>query len=211
MLHRVGHAGSAAAWCGTLGGGVTGEFAGLLTHSGLRVSRLGRLARGAVLLDLGGAAKALVFPGRPPFYRPWIELFDIDSSIYPVVEDTILDAAAAVLPPGSPLYVEYLWDAATARELEQGVHPALTRLGLRLLARGFTWFKDWYYPEGFLEGGPKLQAEKPVSLEQARRHVEEILGAARALAGRGGPLLEARARGLMALLGWALGECERHD
>jgi len=27
---------------------------------------------------------------------------------------------------------------------------------------GFRWFKDWYFPEGGLEGGQKLQANKPM-------------------------------------------------
>ena len=50
-----------------------------------------------------------------------------------------------------------------------------TRLGYQLYKRGFTWFKVWYYPEGFYEGGQKIQAEKPVSRERMLQHVKQHL------------------------------------
>jgi hypothetical protein len=39
-----------------------------------------------------------------------------------------------------------------------------------LFRRGFTWFKDWYFPEGFMEGDQKLQAEKPIDEHASQRH-----------------------------------------
>ena len=114
-----------------------------------------------------------VFFGRPPYYRPWIEVFNINNSILlgsqrinyfdSTVEDTILNFLASVLEPGERLFIEYYRDYETLKALEKGIPIVATRLGYKLLKRGFTWFKDWYYPEGFMEGNPKLQAEKPLS------------------------------------------------
>lgn len=39
--------------------------------------------------------------------------------------------------------------------------PPVSRLGYKLFKLGFTWFKDWYFAEGFWEGRQKLQGEKP--------------------------------------------------
>ena len=116
----------------------------------------------------------LAFQGRPPHYRPWIEFTNINPRQYPQIEDTILDIIAQNTPPATPLYIEYLWDKTTLKELETGTHPALTRLGAKLLIRGYTWFKDWYYPEGWLEGTQKLQAEKPQTPQQAKQHLKTI-------------------------------------
>jgi hypothetical protein len=58
--------------------------------------------------------------------------------------------------------------------IELGVPPHLTRLGFILLENGFTWFKDWYYPEGFMGGNPKLQAEKPINDEVKQKHLENL-------------------------------------
>ncbi len=111
------------------------------------------------------------FRGRPPFYRPWIEVHGVSSVEYALVEDIVLPLAAASLGTGARLFHEYAWDPVTTRELELGVPAPATRLGFKLLALGFTWFKDWYYPEGFMEGAQRLQAEKPVS----ERHASETL------------------------------------
>jgi hypothetical protein len=39
---------------------------------------------------------------------------------------------------------------------------------------GFTWFKDWYFPEGGNEGGQKLQGEKPLDKKSRERHLMRI-------------------------------------
>lgn len=97
------------------------------------------------------------------------------------------------------MFVEYEWDHVTIRELEFGIPPALSRLGYKLLVRGFTWFKDWYYPEGFMEGGRKLQAEKPTKPDHARENLKAITLQARALLDRSLPpgmeRVKSRARG----------------
>ena len=161
-----------------------------------------------VLLCGGGGcravARAKVFHGRPPYYRRWIEVYSVDPRLPSMVEDLLLDLASASLGGGERLFYEYSWDPVTVRELELGVHPALTRLGYKMLVRGFTWFKDWYFPEGFMEGSQKLQGEKPVDSGACRRHLGEIAVEAARLAARppeGAPWAAWRARGLLALLG----------
>lgn len=122
-----------------------------------------------------------VFQGRPPHYRPWIEVFNIRPEVRvgdvilryfgSAVEDAVLGKVADALEAGEWVFVEYYRDGETLKALERGVPPPATRLGLKLLKLGFTWFKDWYYPEGFMEGGPKLQAGKPAS----RSHRDDSL------------------------------------
>ena len=134
------------------------------------------------------AFHAKVFCGRG-VYRPWIEVHSISSEITigndrlamkgSPIEKWLLDSLARSLGAGHPLYIEYYWDEETTRQLDRGVPPHLSRLGYELLIRGFTWFKVWYYPEGFAEGGQKLQAEKPLSEEHRIEHVREILEATR--------------------------------
>ena len=126
----------------------------------------------------------LVFEGREPYYRAWVEIFSISRVVEigletmsfagSVIEEAVLDALARVLGPGERLFIEYLYDDETMRALELGVPAPATRLGYMLFRRGFLWFKDWYFPEGFMEGGPKLQAEKPLDSSHASRLREEI-------------------------------------
>ena len=106
--------------------------------------------------------------------RPWIE-----ASLAQDLDDErraeLVAALAELLPPGGYLMVGY-GDDETERELKRRFPPAVTPLGKALFDAGCTWFKDWYYPEGWMEGGMKLQGNKPVSAE-AR---EEALGSLRA-------------------------------
>lgn len=202
-------------------------FRGLVDafKSGVRVGGFvvrGRVKRGRfpeeynidAFLERGRCREPLfyvkVFTGRAPYYRPWVEVHTVMSSACGVpfggpVEDAVLDLLSAHTGPGGRVFVEYEWDPETIMELDSGIPPALSRLGYKLLLRGFTWFKDWYYPEGFMEGGRKIQAEKPVSPERAREHLGEIAAQARALIERPAPGLErvgSRARGLLLLLGF---------
>lgn len=159
---------------------------GLPEGVSLRVSR-GRFREehNLVLIYLGShhLLTAKSFCGRPP-YRAWLELFDIDPLLFPRLEGAIYDWASAALGAAEPLYVEYLWDLETVMLLDRGAPPVLTRVGFELLRRGFTWFKVWYYPEGFMEGGAKLQAEKPLNEAQRRRNLEEVCSEARTFAER---------------------------
>lgn len=125
-----------------------------------------------------------VFSGRPPHYKKWIEVFLINSNLVfgtkvfnfagSIYEERLIECLSRALEGSERLFIDYMYDIETRKALELGVPPPLTRLGYILLQKGFTWFKDWYFPEGFMEGGPKLQAEKPVDERSRKIHVDEI-------------------------------------
>ena len=75
---------------------------------------------------------------------------------------------------GEKIYVEYIDDKETSFGLTYNFPPAITRLGYILFNLGFTWFKDWYFPEGGSEGGQKLQGEKPLNEEFKKKHLKKI-------------------------------------
>jgi hypothetical protein len=110
---------------------------------------------------------------------PWIEASVAKNDGYAA---ELVAALADILPPGGYLMVGY-GDDETERGLKRRFPPVVTPLGKALFDAGCTWFKDWYYPEGWMEGGMKLQGNKPVSdearesnLADLRREVEEWLG-----------------------------------
>jgi len=125
-----------------------------------------------------------LFMGRPPFYRRWVEVFLVMPRIElrgrvivflgSDLERDFIDCLSQKVLPAEKLFIEYLYDAETAKALELGVPPHLTRLGFMLFENGFTWFKNLYYPEGFMEGGPKLQAEKPIGGEAKIKQLKEL-------------------------------------
>ncbi|MCS7108277.1 MAG: DUF1122 family protein [Sulfolobales archaeon] len=125
-----------------------------------------------------------VFSGRLPHYRKWVEVFSINSAVMlgeksftflnSVYEDRLIRCISEFLGPGEKVFIEYTYDEDTRRAVEVGIPPHLTRLGYKLFQHGFTWFKDWYFPEGFMEGGPKLQAEKPISDDVRTKHIRDL-------------------------------------
>lgn len=127
---------------------------------------------------------AKVFTGRKPHYRPWIELFGINSSVMlgddtieyfgSELERTLLSAFASALGAGESMFVDYQQDNETQKQLADGVPVATSRLGNILFELGFTWFKDWYFPEGYMEGDQKLQGEKPLNSDSRNRYFKEI-------------------------------------
>ncbi len=126
---------------------------------------------------------AIVYHGWK-WYAPWIELTRIAPHVNrggrriayydSPLESRLLTLFADALKPPGHLFVSYETDRETARALNDGVPAPATRLGFKLYRRGFTWYKDWYYPEGWREGGQKLQAEKPLDEEHRRRHHQVI-------------------------------------
>jgi hypothetical protein len=138
-------------------------------------SRLpGRLAgeERVVLVNSAGeeAAEGLIFWGKPSRgLRPWADLIVSDTSI--------LGELANMLGPGASLMVAYGGDD-TEWALRRKVPPQATPLGLALLEAGCRWFKDWYFPEGGMEGGTKLQGSIPLDdlrrVEASRRLLEEL-------------------------------------
>ncbi len=125
-----------------------------------------------------------LYHGDPPHYHPWIELFGITPELTigdkkidffdSELEDAILDLFSRPLGKGGRIFIEYYDDPETRNMLSVGVPKSCTRLGFKLFERGVTWFKDWYFAEGFREGGQKLQAEKPIDKEHRKKHLRSI-------------------------------------
>jgi hypothetical protein len=103
--------------------------------------------------------------------RPWIEAL-VDRSDEAFTGELVA-ALADLLPPGSHLMIGY-GDDETERGLKHRFPPATTPVGKALFNAGVTWFKDWYYPEGWMEGGFKLQGVKPASDEARREHLARL-------------------------------------
>ena len=131
--------------------------------------------RDAVLYAGDGArpaARLKHFAGRRSArVAPWIEASLSDGDEQLAAE--LVRALAAVLPPGGYLMVSY-GDDETERGLKRRFPPVVTPLGKALYDAGCTWFKDWYYPEGWMEGAMKLQGNKPVSDEAREANVAEL-------------------------------------
>lgn len=148
-----------------------------------------------------------VFYGRRPYYRPWMELFGINRKVTlgdriveyfgSLLEEELLKFLSERIPPGGRIFVEYYEDGETSRQLMAGFPPPVTRLGYILFRLGFTWFKDWYFPEGFMEGGQKLQGEKPIDegtrIRQLRRIRHQVEGFLRGVEGEARAWYAARA------------------
>jgi len=126
-----------------------------------------------------------IFKGRPPYFRKWIEIFNInpylkwDGKTFHFLgsefEEKFLSCISDTLNAREWLYIEYDYDPETSRMLDMNVPIYVTRLGYFLFLKGFLWMKNWYYPEGFMEGSAKIQAEKTLSKEEnLKRICEEI-------------------------------------
>ncbi|MCX8060060.1 MAG: DUF1122 family protein, partial [Aquificaceae bacterium] len=98
------------------------------------------------------------FYGRKPHWKEWVELFHVEPHFFGSQEEDEL--LRIVSRHFRRVFVEYYEDSQTLEELRRGVPPQETRLGSKLRALGYRYFRDWYYPEGWLEGGYKLQAER---------------------------------------------------
>jgi hypothetical protein len=124
-----------------------------------------------------------VFGGRRKYYLPFIELFGINSGLPGVkfnyfdskIESKLLELLSKPLPPGGKIFVTYEGDPETARGLNIGLPPPVTRLGYLLFNNNFSWFKDWYFPEGGSEGSQKLQGEKPLNQTVLKKHRKGII------------------------------------
>jgi len=124
-----------------------------------------------------------VYYGLEPYYRPWVEFSNINSRIKlgatieyfdSKIEEHLLDLFSCSLGKAGKIYVEYNDDRETSYGLTYSFPPAVTRLGYKLFNLGFTWFKDWYFPEGGNEGGQKLQGEKPLDKKSKNKQLMKI-------------------------------------
>ncbi len=124
------------------------------------------------------------FWGRGDFYKPWLEIsyynrVKFESSKIIDLSEEGLDQflfkhLSALLPPNSHIMVVYVNHEETRKGLERAVPASATPLGYLLWKSGCTWFKDWYFAEGFREGDIKLQGNKPLNEENRRKNLLEI-------------------------------------
>lgn len=128
--------------------------------------------------------KCKYFSGRGELYKPWLEMYYEkrvkfrSSKIVDLskgkLDEKLFKHLSGLLPPDSHIMVVYLGHEETRKGLEQGVPAPATPLGYLLWKSGCTWFKDWYFSEGFWEGDVKLQGNKPLSEENRREDLLEI-------------------------------------
>jgi hypothetical protein len=90
------------------------------------------------------------------------------------IEKKMISLCCQHLPSAGKIFISYDQDMETAKGLMLHIPPPLTRLGFLLFQDGCTWFKDWYFPEGGMEGGQKLQGEKPLDQKNKERQMQEM-------------------------------------
>jgi len=125
------------------------------------------------------AVKGKYFSGRGKFYKPWLEIYYYNrvkfksSKIVDLSErgldEKLFNHLSDLLPPSGHMMVVYLNHEETRKGLEQGVPAPATPIGYLLWKSGCTWFKDWYFAEGFWEGDVKLQGNKPLNEENRKK------------------------------------------
>lgn len=136
------------------------EKPGLLSIEIMRCSR-GR-ARGVYemeLVTLGVPISLTIFLGRE-IYRPWAELSitEYSEKAFEAIRDTITWVKTVIGDSGRVM-ITYTWDRETVELLDRGIHPGATRLGSILIESGYYIVRNMYFPEGFMEGSPKLVGE----------------------------------------------------
>ena len=128
---------------------------------------------------------ALLFSGIKPWYQPWIELiYPYDFSMIAktlslhffdsILEKKVLNLFCTSLSYSAKIFVSYEQDDETRTGLMMHIPEVITRLGFLLYSFGFTWYKDWYFPEGGFEGGQKLQGEKPLDEHHKNRQMDKL-------------------------------------
>lgn len=128
--------------------------------------------------------KGKYFSGRGEFYKQWLELYynsivKFDESIIidlsnSELEKKIFGYLSDILPPGSHIMIVYQNHKETRDGLAKGIPAPATPIGYLLWSVGCTWFKDWYFSEGLLEGDLKLQGNKPLDMKSKKRNLIQI-------------------------------------
>jgi hypothetical protein len=112
------------------------------------------------------------------YIKPWLELDYAPitgDELDPAGEPLFQLLAAELIPPGGHISIAYLEHRITARALLSGVPAAATPLGYLLWRCGCRWYKDWYFAEGWKEGGIKLQGEMPLTDARAQENMLRIV------------------------------------
>jgi hypothetical protein len=156
------------------------------------------------LLSHGPIVQGLFFAGRGDYIKAWVEFrYDpvaafADGSVVDLEERKLtarlFSLLGALVPPGGSMMVIYGAEAhAVSADTEKGLKrsfpPPATPLGYYLWKSGLRWFKDWYFSEGWMEGGMKLQATRPLNQEvrvsREAKAGEELEAFVATLRGRG--------------------------
>jgi hypothetical protein len=131
-------------------------------------------------LSIGPIVQGLFFVGRGDYIKAWIEFrynpstAFADGTIVDLEEDRLtgplFSLLGGLIPAGGSMMAIYgaeahAISADTEKGLKRSFPPAATPLGYYLWKTGMRWFKDWYFPEGWMEGGMKLQATRPLNQE----------------------------------------------
>ncbi|MCW3976270.1 MAG: DUF1122 family protein [Candidatus Bathyarchaeota archaeon] len=128
--------------------------------------------------------KGKYFSGRGKFYKQWLELYY--NNIVRFSESVIIDLTKSklekkifrylsdILPSGSHIMIVYQNHNETKDGLAKGIPAPATPIGYLLWSVGCTWFKDWYFSEGLLEGDLKLQGNKPLDIKSRKRNLIQI-------------------------------------
>jgi len=154
------------------------------------------------------AVKGKYFSGRGEFYKPWLEVYYYNhvkfksSKVVDLSErgldEKLFKYLSDLLHPGAHIMVVYLNHEETRKGLERGVPAPATPIGYLLWKSGCTWFKDWYFAEGFWEGDVKLQGNKPLNAEHRRKDLletrKELTEFLKKEKGKGKLFLDARKR-----------------
>lgn len=142
------------------------------------------------LPSLGPIVQGLFFVGRGDYIKAWIEFRYNPQAEFPdgVAVDLeergltreLFSLLGGLIPPGASMMVIYGAEphplsADTEKGLKRSFPPAATPLGYYLWKTGMRWLKDWYFSEGWMEGGMKLQATRPLD-EKVREQRETQAG-----------------------------------
>lgn len=124
------------------------------------------------------------FSGRGTFYKPWIEIYYdpyvfFDSSgkvnlFEEKLDEKLFKHLSSLIPPSGHIMVFYLNHEETNKGLQKGIPAPATPIGHLLWKAGCTWFKDWYFAEGFMEGDVKLQGDKPLNKASRERDLHKL-------------------------------------
>ncbi len=117
------------------------------------------------------------------YYRPWLEIHYNEtvnfgsrklSLMESGLDEEMFKQLSDLLPSASHIMVFYSNYPETEKALNLDVPPPATYIGYLLFIAGCAWFKDWYFPEGFMEGGVKLQGNKSLDQEHRKKALNKL-------------------------------------
>lgn len=156
--------------------------------SKLRVETIGRVRffdqrHFALYLSDALVFRGLYNAGRPSIHVPmWIDGEFVENALEVTIAEEIAWRLGALIPPGGRLWLAYETfgdEGDLARETRAALTACVplitTPMGWLLFCAGcWAGMRDWDIPEGGREGPRKLQGNKPLNDDNARRCAAEI-------------------------------------